>query len=280
MADIKNKNYIATGLIYIVMGIFIVLAIYPLLWLLIQSFKTTEDYLTTSKLGLPVRWFFDNYPQTWVRGGFPMLIINSIIYTGATTVAVLMLGFMMAFAFAKIPSKATPFLQGSLVIGILLTLQSILIPLFLMIRSTGMYNTRIGVLIPYIGVGLPMCVYLSIEYIKSIPYALIESARLDGAKYLRIFASIILPMSAPVATTVAILQITGTWNEFMLINILVSSESLKSLPVGINRFSGAMSIDYGKQFTALVIGVVPMIIFYMVFRKKITAGVSTGAVKG
>jgi raffinose/stachyose/melibiose transport system permease protein len=262
------------------MAIFIVLAIYPLYWLVIQSFKTTEDYLTASKLSLPARWFFDNYPQTWVRGNFPALIMNSIVYTGITTVVVIVLGFMMAFAFAKIPSRFTPFLYGSLVIGILLTLQSILIPLFLMIRSVGIYNTRIGVLIPYIGVGLPMSVYLGIEYIKSIPYALIESARLDGAKYLRIFASIILPMAAPVATTVAILQITGTWNEFMLINILVSTESLKSLPVGINRFSGQMSVDFGKQFTALVIGVIPMIVFYLAFRKKITAGVSAGAVKG
>jgi raffinose/stachyose/melibiose transport system permease protein len=280
MADIKKKNYIVLAAIYILMALFIILAIYPLYWLLMQSFKTTEDYLLTSKLSLPTRWFFDNYPQTWVRGNFPVLIMNSILYTGISTVVIILLGFMMAFAFAKIPSKLTPFLYGSLIIGILLTLQSILIPLFLMIRSFGIYNTRIGVFIPYIGVGLPMCVYLSIDYIKSIPYSLIESARLDGAKYLRIFISIILPMAAPVATTVAILQITSTWNEFMLINILVSSESLKSLPVGINRFSGAMSIDYGKQFTALVIGVIPMIVFYLAFRKKITAGVSTGAVKG
>lgn len=280
MADIKNKNYMAIVLIYLLMLIFIVFAVYPLFWLLMQSFKTTEEYLTTSKIGLPKFWFFDNYPQTWIRGNFAILILNSIIYTGVTTCAVIFLGFMLGFAFAKIPNKATPFLLGSFVIGILLTLQSILIPLFLTIRSVGMYNTRWGVLIPYIGVGLPMSVYLSTEFIKSIPSALIESARIDGAKYIPIFWSIILPMAAPVATTVAILQITSTWNEFMLINILVSSDFLKSLPVGINRFSGAMSIDYGKQFTALVIGVIPMIVFYLMFRKKITAGVSAGAVKG
>jgi raffinose/stachyose/melibiose transport system permease protein len=280
MADIKNRNVIASSVIYLVMGIFIILAIYPLFWLLIQSFKTTEEYLTTSKLGLPHRWFFTNYPQTWVRGGFPVLILNSIIYTAITTVTVIMLGFMLGFAFAKIPNKATPFLLGSFIIGILLTLQSILIPLFLMIRSVGLYNTRLGVLIPYIGIGLPMAVYLSTEFIKSVPNAVIESARIDSARYLRIFWSIVMPMATPVAVTVAILQITGTWNEFMLINILVSSDTLKSLPVGINRFSGAMSIDYGKQFTALVIGVIPMIVFYMTFRKQITKGVSAGAVKG
>ena len=109
---------------------------------------------------------------------------------------------------------------------------------------------------------------------------MIESARLDGAKYLHVFRTIIMPIASPVAATVAILGITGTWNEFMLINILVSSNELKSLPVGINMFSGALASDYGKQFAALVIGMTPMVVFYLVFRKRITRGVSAGAVKG
>jgi raffinose/stachyose/melibiose transport system permease protein len=144
----------------------------------------------------------------------------------------------------------------------------------------GLYNTRLGVLIPYIGIGLPMGVYLGTEFMKSIPDALIESARIDGAKYLWIFTSIIFPMSAPVTMTVGILTFTGAWNEFMLINILTSNDSIKSLPVGINRFSGALASDYGKQFSALVIGMIPMVIFYLIFRKQITKGVAAGAVKG
>ena len=155
-----------------------------------------------------------------------------------------------------------------------------MIPLFLMIRGVRLYNTRLGVLVPYIGIGLPMAVYLATEYIKGIPNEVIESARIDGAKYLSIFSLIIMPMAAPVATTVAILTTTGTWNEFMLINILVSSDNLKSLPVGIRMFSGSLATDYGKQFAALVIGMTPMIIFYVIFRKQITKGVSAGAVKG
>jgi raffinose/stachyose/melibiose transport system permease protein len=125
-----------------------------------------------------------------------------------------------------------------------------------------------------------MAVYLSTEYIKSIPDALIESARMDGAKFLRIFASIIFPMTMPVAMTVGLLTFTGTWNEFMLINILASSDTIKSIPVGINRFSGALASDYGKQFSALTIGLLPMLIFYLVFRKQITRGAAAGAVKG
>jgi raffinose/stachyose/melibiose transport system permease protein len=280
MADIRNKNVLSQVIIYIVMGVFTLLAIYPIYWLVIQSFKTTQDYMSVSKLAFPTVWFGKNYPLTWVTGNFGVLIINSIIYTTITVCAVIFLSFMAGFAFAKLPSPFTKVLHGSFIIGILLTLQSILVPLFLMINSVGLYNTRLGVLIPYIGVGLPMGVYLGTEYIKSIPEALIESARIDGAKYFRIFASLILPMAAPVATSVAILMITGTWNEFMLINILASKNEIKSLPVGINMFSGALASDYGKQFAALVIGMIPMIAFYLVFRRQITKGVAAGAVKG
>jgi raffinose/stachyose/melibiose transport system permease protein len=280
MAEIQKGSIPAKILIYIVMAAFTILALYPLLWLLIQSFKTTQEYLRTSKLALPVRWFAGNYSYAWKLGSFGTLLMNSILYTAVTVVSVVVLGFMAGFAFAKIGSRVTPFLHGLFIIGILLTLQSILVPLFLMVNAVHLYNTRLGVLIPYIGLGLPMSVYLGTEFIRGVPGAVIESARMDGARYLRIFASIIVPMTAPVAMTVGILTFTGTWNEFMLINILTSNDAIKSIPVGINRFSGALASDYGKQFSAMVIGIIPMLIFYLVFRKQITRGVAAGAVKG
>ena len=279
MADVRRNNPIIITLMYMVMILFGILAIYPLFWVVLQSFKTTQEYMTTSKLAFPSRWFYKNYPIAWETGRFGILMLNSVFYTTITVVAEILLSFMAGFAFAKIPRKATPILHGSFIIGILLTIQSILVPLFLMFNSVGLLNTRLGVLIPYIGLALPMAVYLSTEYIKAIPDSVIESARLDGAKYLRIFWSIILPIAAPVAVTVAILGVTATWNEFMLINIIVSRTELKSLPIGISQFSGARASDFGKQFSALVIGMTPMIVFYMIFRKQITKGVAAGAVK-
>ena len=127
--------------------------------------------------------------------------LNSVFYTGVSTIAVVVFSLAAGFAFAKLKSKATPFLHGSFIVGILLTLQSIMIPLFLMSIATGLYDSRLGVLIPYIGIGLPLGVYLCTEYIKSIPDEVIESARIDGAGYLRIFATMIAPMSTPVAAT-------------------------------------------------------------------------------
>jgi raffinose/stachyose/melibiose transport system permease protein len=278
--DDRNISPSAKFSIYLLMLLFSVLAIFPLLWLFAQSLKTTQEYLTTSKLALPQALFFGNYAYTWRMGKFDTLFLNSIFYTFITVAAVVVLSLMAGFAFAKLKFKITPLLHGLFIIGILLTLQSIMVPLFLMVNAVKLYNTRIGVLIPYIGLGLPMGIYLCTEFAKSIPAELIESARIDGAGYLHIFARLIFPMCTAVAVTLAIITFTGTWNEFMLINILTSSDSIKSLPVGIARFSGARGSDYGRQFAGLVIGLIPILIFYGIFRNQITKGVAAGAVKG
>jgi ABC-type sugar transport system, permease component len=283
MANIQDnrsvKAVIGKVVIYLVLAVFTILAIYPLIWLLMNSFKTTTEF-QLNKLGFAKNPTVVNYKDAWVRGKFPALIANSLIYTSITTIMIIIFSFMSGFAFAKIKMKCTKGIHGSYVIGLLMTLQSIMVPLFLVINWMGLYDTRLGVLTPYIGIGLPMGVYLATEFIKSIPDALIESARLDGAKYWRIFFSIVFPMGRPVATTIAILTVTGTWNEFMLINILTSSDSKKSLPVGVQKFAGALSSDFGKQFASLVIGLIPMLVFYIIFRKEITKGVAAGAVKG
>jgi len=280
VAEIKKTNDLALFVLYSIVIAFTILSVYPIFWLFVNSFKTTQEYMLTSKLYLPEKWFLKNYPLAWKDANFTVLTLNSIFYTSVTVTSIIILSFMVGFAFAKLPSKITSFLHGAFMVGILITLQCIMVPLFIMIRAVGLYNSRLGVLIPYIGIGLPTAVYLATEYIKGIPDEVIESARIDGAKYLRIFSRIILPIASPVATTVAILTTTGTWNEFMIINIIISSDRLKSLPVGINMFSGSLATDYGKQFAALVIGMTPMIIFYVIFRKQITKGVSAGAVKG
>jgi len=266
-------------LLYALLIAFAVLTIYPIYWVIINSFKTTQAF-QMNRLGLPQTWVTVNYVQAWRIGNFTVLFGNSLVYTAVATAGILAGSLSAGFAFAKIPSRATKYLYGSFIVGLLLTIQSIMVPLFLMINSVGLYNTRLGVLIPYIGFGLPLGVYLCTEYIRSIPDSVIESARIDGAGYLTIFARIIAPMAKPVAATLAILTIHSVWNEFMLINILVSRPALKSLPVGILMFSGALSTDYGKQFAGIVIGLVPMILFYLVFRKQITQGVTAGAVKG
>jgi len=287
------------GLAYCVMALFALLTMYPLIWLILSSFKSTNEF-RMNMLGLPIDWTFENYTGAWKIGEFNRLIWNSFFYTAGSTLGVLFFSMLAGFAFAKIKSKATAPLYSSFILGILLTSQSLMVPLFLQVtaldrllgdffRLLGLFgdgefklfhNTRFGVLVIYIGSALPVGIYLSTGYIKGIPDAIIEAAQVDGAGYFRIFRSIIVKMSAPIAMTLAILNIPTFWNEFALINILVSDMGLKSLPLGIFKFTGALSSDYGKQFAALVIGMAPMLFFYVAFRKQITAGVAAGALKG
>ena len=297
----RTASIAGKALAYVVMGLFALLTIYPLLWLLLSSFKSTNEF-RMNMLGLPIEWTVDNYVGAWKIGEFDRLIGNSILYTVGSTAGVLFFSLMAGFAFAKIKSKATAPIYGSFILGILLTVQSLMVPLFLQVtaldrlledlfRLLGLFSgeaggfrlfhdTRFGVLLIYIGSALPVGIYLSTGYIKGIPNAIIEAAQVDGAGYFRIFRSVILKMSAPIAMTLAILNIPTFWNEFALINILVSDTALKSLPLGIYKFTGALSSDYGKQFAALVIGMAPMLFFYVAFRKQITAGVAAGALKG
>lgn len=267
------------GALYTVLWVWTVATIYPLVWLFMSSFKTNRQF-QLDRLGFPEALNWQNYSLAWTVADFGPLFLNSILYSGVATVATIVLALAAGFAFAKLRSRATSILYGSFVMGILLTVQSILVPLYLMTMWVGLLDTRWAVLIVYTGVSMPIAVYLCTQYIKAIPDAIIESARIDGAGFLRIFWTIILPMSRPVAVTLAILNVQGLWNEFLLVNILVSRTSLRSLPVGILAFSGNVGSDYGKQFAALVIGLLPMLVFYLIFQKQITRGVAAGATKG
>ncbi|HBE47026.1 MAG TPA: sugar ABC transporter permease, partial [Spirochaetaceae bacterium] len=255
----KALAAVGRGAVYIVMSLFALMTLYPIFWLIMNSFKTTREF-QVSQLAFPRAPTLQNYVEAWKMGDFGLLFPNSVLYTLGATAGIIFLSLMAGFAFAKLKSRATKPIYNSFVIGILLTTQTLMIPLFLEVNLLGLYNTRLAVLLVYIGAGLPIGIYLATEYIKAIPSAVVESARIDGAGFFTIFLKIIVPMSVPVATTLAMLNITGLWNEFALINILVSKTELKSLPLGIYKFSGSLSTDYGKQFAALTIGMVPMLV--------------------
>lgn len=278
--DKHNVSLPVKIIIYTVMIAFTALTVYPILWLILQSFKTNTAYMTTNKLSLPMRWYFGNYPYVLIQGNYLTFFKNSVIYSAIAVPAVVILSNMAGFAFAKIPFKITKLFYGVFIVGILLTLQSILIPLFLMVSAAKLHDTRLAVIIPYIALGLPMGIYLCTDFIKSIHNELLESARIDGAGFLRIFWRIVFPMSAPVSVTLAIITFTGTWNEFILMSLMISSEKYKAIPYAVGRYAGSLGSDYGKLFTSLTVALIPILIFYFIFRNQITKGVAAGAVKG
>jgi len=276
----KERNIFNRFLIYMIFIIFTILTLYPLIWLFYSSFKPQLEIIRDS-FALPQVPTISNYTQAIIKGKLNIYMINSIIYTFVSTGLVIIFSMMASFAFAKIKNRATPFLYNSFLIGLLITIQAILIPLFISMTRIGLRDTRIGIILIYVAINLPLAVYLGTEFVKAIPDSLIESAQIDGASYFRIFFKIILPMCKPVMVTILIFTALACWNEFMLALVFTSSDSVRSLPVGIFSFSGPLATEYGMQFAALVIGMTPMILLYTIFHRQITRGFAAGgAIKG
>ncbi len=245
------------------------------------------DNLRVSQLPPPLRrkvswstiWF--NYSAAFIRGGLGLKFVNSVIYTGVSTFLIALLALMISFALSKMPFRKLSVIVLALIgMGYLLSIQSVIIPLFLMLTSAKLTDTHFGIIIVYTAFGLPLAVLLMTQFMRGLPDSLIESAYMDGASAFRTFASIMVPMSTPVIVTVGIISALGIWNEFLLVLVLASSEATKSLPVGVYSFTSLMGTQLGWQLAALVIATVPAMAVYLSFNKRITRGVVAGALKG
>lgn len=245
------------------------------------------DTLLLSQLPASIRrsiswqtvWF--NYTSSFIRGGLGWKFINSLLYASISTFFIVLFGTMIGFALSKMPFKRiSAVVMGLIGLGYLISTNSVIIPLFLMLSTVHLTDTHTGIILVYVAFGLPLSVLLSTQFIRGLPNSLIESAYMDGASTFRAFRSIILPMTVPVIVTIGIISALGIWNEFLLVLVLASSEFTKSLPVGVYSFSSLTSTQRGWQLAALVIATAPAMLVYFSFQKRLTRGVVGGAIKG
>lgn len=274
------KKTITLGkvLSYILMITFTLLTIIPLTWMILSAFKP-HALIVRHPLAPPMTWYVQNFILAWTQGHLGIYFINSTIYSLVATFFTVLFAMSSGYALSKFHYKSSRFVSLLYTLGLLITVHSVIVPLFIMETKLGLSNTRLGVILPYIAFGLPFQVFLATTYIKGIPDAMQESAIIDGADFIQIFLRIIIPVATPIISTMFIYTFLGNWNEFILVLTLTSDLTVRSLPVGINSFAGGMSRDYGLQFAALVIGTVPMIIFYLIFKDKIAQGFAAGALK-
>lgn len=263
---------------YIFLIFFTIVTLAPLVWMLYSSFKLQGEIMLFP-LSLPKEPTVQNYQEAWSLGNMGMAAINSFIYTGVGTVLTVFLCLAASFALTKFGYRSAKVFTALFTFGLLITVNSIITPLFIMETRIGLYNTRLGVILPYIAFGLPMAVLIASSYIHGIPDSLIEAAVIDGATYLQVFWKVILIVSSPVVATVMVLTFLRNWNEFILVFILTSGENMRSLPVSINSFAGRLNVNYGMQFAALVIGTIPMILFYISSHNLLIKGFGEGSLK-
>lgn len=281
MSAIATQGFTARWKVpaYVVMGGFTLLTLAPLVWLLYSSFKPHPEIIRNI-FALPKELHLQNFAVAYERGNLGIYFVNSVIYTSVATALTTLFALSAGYALAKFGYKFAGLVYAFFIMGLLVTPHSVLVPLFVLETTLNIDDTRLGVILPYIAFGLPFLVYLATSYIKGIPDELEQAAVVDGASYLQIFYRIIAPVAKPVASTMVIFSFINNWNEFVFVFVLTSDRALRSLPVGINAFAAGLTRDYGLQFAALVIGTLPMIIFYVFFHEQIARGFAAGAVKG
>lgn len=231
------------------------------------------------EIGWKTFWF--NYRSAYTRAKLGQKFINSIIYAGVSTFLIVFFGLMIGFATSKMGfKKLSAIVKGLIGLGYLLSINSVIIPLYLMLSGIGLTDTHLGIILVYTAFGFPLSVMLSSQFMNGLPNSLVESAYIDGATSFRTFTSIIMPMSKPVIVSISIISALGIWNEFLLVLVLASSEFTKSLPVGVFSFSSLTSTQLGWQLAALVLATLPVMLVYFSFQKQLTKGVMGGAIKG
>ncbi len=258
-------------------------AMIPVLWIISLSFKTPAT-VGDGRL-IPKEWTLENYKGLF-EGGWdsPLLrpLINSILIALiATTIAVTLASFA-AYAIGRLnfPGKAIV-LGGALAVSMFPPI-SVVGPLFDMWRALGLYDTYPGLIIPYLTFALPLAIYILVAFFREIPWDLEEAAQVDGATPFQAFRRIIFPLAAPGVFTAAILVFIFAWNDFVFAISLTSSNASRTVPAAIAFFTGESQFTSptGNIAAAAVLVTIPIIIFVLIFQRRIVAGLTAGAVKG
>ncbi len=261
----------------------LILSLFPVLWLVSLSLK---DPATIGEGGLlPDAITFDNYSSLF-EGGFdsPLLwpLLNSIIIALIATAIAIVLASFTAYAIARLdfPGKGL-ILAGALAIAMFPPISTVG-PLFDMWTALGLYDTRVGLIIPYLTFALPLAIYTLVAFFREIPWDLEQAAQVDGATPLQAFRKVIVPLAAPGMFTAAILVFIFCWNDFVFAISLTSSDASRTVPAAIAFFQGdsQFTAPTGSIAAAAVLVTIPIIIFVLVFQRRIVAGLTAGAVKG
>lgn len=262
-----------------VIGIYALLCLIPLIWMVLSVFKPTGEILQ-HPLALPTSLDFSVFGTAWQAGSLGRYVINSVIVTFASTMFILIAGSMAAFALSRLRFAGDRLLLAIFAAGLLLPIQAYFIAQNQLFEAAGIKDTRWALIVPYAAMGLPIATFLMKSYMDSLPRELFEAARIDGASDLRTYRSLILPIIRPAMVTVAIFSALSAWNEFLLALLYVQNDSLKTIPTGLLAFSDRYSTDYQLLFAALTIITIPMIAIYVAFNRQIVKGLTDGSVKG
>lgn len=258
----------------------VVIICLPLLWVLMSSFKTTQQ-IFGSPFTLPTSFNFDNYVSAWTTANIGQYFINTVIVVGTSLVIVMLLGAMCAYYLARYQFKGSNIVYYLMLAGLTFPIFLAVVPLFNTLRGFGLLNTLPGLIITYVAFALPFTVFFLYAFFKTLPQEVAEAAALDGCGPFRIFFQIMLPMATPGIASVAILNFLGLWNQFLLPIALNPNVKNYVLSQGMATFASqaGYAVNFGALFAAVVITVLPVLVTYIIFQRQLQGSVSPGLLK-
>lgn len=273
-----KRNRWRKALLSVVMLALAALVAVPLYYVVVNTFKT-QGAMANAPLGLPTEPYFGNYHRVLSDPRIYQSFANTIYVTAVAVLAQLLIGALGAFAMIMRTSRLNLILANVLLIGFVIPGQSTLIPLYRTLVGFQLVNSLNGLVVMYLG-GSIFCYFLIQGYMRTLPFEIIEAARLDGAGSFHIFWSIVLPLIKPILVTVGVFQTMWVWNDFLLPTVFISSPQKRTIVLQVYNAVSEFTTDWPLFMTVSVVALVPMVVFFIVTQRHIVSGLLAGGLKG
>jgi raffinose/stachyose/melibiose transport system permease protein len=252
-------------------------AMAPVAWIAGLSLRQGGDVFSNSVV--PASFHPENYITAWTEFGLFGLLLNSIIVTGASVLVCVVCAVLAAYGFSRLRFRGSEALFIIILLGLMIPPAALIIPLFVEIRTLGLYDTHVGLGLVYVAFGLPLSILILRAFFAGIPRELIDAARIDGATERWILWGVVVPLAKAPIATVTILIFLFTWNDFFLALVLLRDASTYTLPLGISQFIGQYSTPFELIAAAVMIASLPVFILYLLLHRYFERGVAEGAIK-
>lgn len=274
------KFYIGNIAIMLVALIVLVFFVYPIIYTIINSFKTYDDFLANPQYALPTEFYFGNYARV-AENSFGRYFINSVVVAFFVVIFTILLSCTAGFALSKFRFRGRGKLEMLFLLGLMIPYQVILIPLFLTYSKLHLLNSYFSLILPQVAFGMPFAIQLFIAFFKDFENDIFEAAIIDGCSVGKAFISVVLPMCRNVVIAIATVRAIFSWNEYLFAYTFISSRRMMTVVLGLNTFVGEEGlIDWGPTFAAITATVIPTLIIFMFLNKYMVSGLSEGSVKG
>ncbi len=263
---------------YIIMLIVCIIALFPIVWVVISSFKA--DLLAEPGFSLPSQLCFDGYIRVFTKLGIGKYFVNSFITATAGAVLSITMLSMSAYVIARYKFKGKGLITGCFMATMFVPASALTFPVYNLVKNMGMFDTRMGLIFVYACSGIAVSFMVIRNYFATIPAELEEAARIDGCTYFQTFMKIMLPIARPGIFTAGVLAWLNLWNEFYWASLLLIDRSKMTVPAILSQFTTSFGTDYNGLLSAVVVTIIPPVILFCCASKFFIEALSGGAVKG